>query len=88
MVQKQLTTLADEAGIDTLCLSNDYFTSPPAIYNIEHRTAEGYRVVNDYNHPYYRDEINPHFWPFRALCKYMLQMADPALPFDSDDDRR
>ena len=85
---KQLTTLADEAGIDTLCLSNDYFTSPPAIYNIEHRTAEGYRVVNDYNHPYYRDEINPHFWPFRALCKYMLQMADPALPFDSDDDRR
>lgn len=85
---KQLTALANEARIDTLCLSNDYFTSPPAIYNIEHRTAEGYRVVNDYNHPYYRKEINPNFWPFRALCKYMLQLADPALPFDSDDDRR
>ena len=82
---KQLIALANEAGIDTLCLCNDYFTSPPAIYNIEHRTAVGYRVVNDYNHLYYNDTINPLFWPFRALCKYLLQLAAPALPFDSDD---
>ncbi|MBR1549852.1 MAG: hypothetical protein IJ634_04365 [Bacteroidales bacterium] len=85
---KHLKALADTAGIDTLYLANDFFTSPPAIYNIEHRTAEGYHVVNDYNHPYYSKEINPLFWPFRALCKYLLQLADPTLPFDSDDDKK
>lgn len=84
---KRIAELANEAGIDTLCLDNDYFTSPPAIYNLEHRTRESYHIVNDYNHPYYNKEINPLFWPFRALCKYLLELADPTLPFDSDDER-
>ena len=83
---KRIAELANEAGIDTLCLDNDYFTSPPAIYNLEHRTRESYQIVNDYNHPYYNKEINPLFWPFRALCKYLLELADPTLPFDSDDE--
>lgn len=85
--RKRIVELADEAGVDTLCLDNDYFTSPPAIYNLEHRTTESYQIVNDYNHPYYNEEINPLFWPFRALCKYLLELADPTLPFDSDDER-
>lgn len=84
--RKRIVELANEAGIDTLCLDNEYFTSPPAIYNLEHRTRESYHIVNDYNHPYYNKEINPLFWPFRALCKYLLELADPTLPFDSDDE--
>jgi hypothetical protein len=84
--RKRIVELANEAGIDTLCLDNEYFTSPPAIYNLEHRTRESYQIVNDYNHPYYNKEINPLFWPFRALCKYLLELADPTLPFDSDDE--
>lgn len=82
----RLKTLADEAGMDTLCLVNDYFTSPPAIYNVEHRTVSDYHVVNDYNHPYYSEEINPAFWPYRTFCKYLLSLADPSLPFDCDDE--
>ena len=85
--RNRIVELANEAGIDTLCLENDYFTSPPAIYNLEHRTRESYHIVNDYNHPYYNKEINPLFWPFRALCKYLLELAHPTLPFDSDDER-
>ena len=82
-----LKRLADETGMDSLCLDNDYFISPPAVYNVEHRTSTGYHVVNDYNHPYYNKEINPLFWPFRAFCKYLVGLADPTLPFDSDDTR-
>ena len=82
-----LKRLADEAGMDSLRLDNNYFISPPAVYNVEHRTSTGYHVVNDYNHPYYNEEINPLFWPFRAFCKYLVGLADPTLPFDSDDTR-
>ena len=89
--RNRIVELANEAGIDKLCLENDYFTSPPAIYNLEHRTREGYQIVSDYNHPYYNNyygqENDPLFWPFRALCKYLLELADPTLPFDSDDER-
>lgn len=83
----QLKSLADKAGIDTLHLDNDYFSSPPAIYNVEHRTASSYHIINDYNHPYYSGDINPLFWPYRAFCKYLIHLADPSLPFDSDDKR-
>ncbi|MBQ3982921.1 MAG: hypothetical protein II633_04030 [Bacteroidales bacterium] len=53
---------------------------------MEHRTTESYQIVNDYDHTYYNNEINPLFWPFRALCKYLLELADPTLLFDSDDE--
>ena len=82
---KHLKDLADVAGVDTLHLDNDYFTSPPAIYNVEYRTVNSYHVVNDYSHPYYGCEINPLFWPYREFCKYLIHLADPSLPFDSDD---
>lgn len=83
----RLQDLADVVGIDSLHLDNDYFTSPPAIYHVEHRTTESYHVVNDYNHPYYQHKaINPLFWPYRAFCKYLVSLADPTLPFDSDDE--
>lgn len=84
---EMLKRLADEARMDTLRLDNNYFITPPAIYNVEHRTTTGYHVVNDYNHPYYNKEINPLFWPFRAFCKYLIGLADPTLPFDIDDER-
>ena len=85
---KRLQDLADAAGIDTMHLENDYFTSPPAIYHVEHRTAEAYHVVNDYNHPYYTHQpINPLFWTYRAFCKFLIELADPTLPFDIDDER-
>ena len=84
---QRLNTLADVAGMDTLSPDNDFFTSPPAIYNVEHRTATSYHVVNDYNHPYYTDTpINSQFWPYRAFCKFLIELADPMLPFDSDDE--
>ena len=88
---QQLLKLADEAGIDKRSIDNDYFSSPPAIYHVEHRTATAYHAVNDYNHPYYHDyydkDISLHFWPYRAFCKYLINLADPSLPFDSDDIR-
>lgn len=64
--------------IDNRRVSGDKF--------LEHRTTERYQIVNDYNHPFYNKEINPLFWPFRALCKYLLELADPTLLFDSDDE--
>ncbi|MBP5545781.1 MAG: hypothetical protein J6X59_00670, partial [Bacteroidales bacterium] len=85
---KRLQDLADAVGIDTMHLENDYFTSPPAIYHVEHRTAEAYHAVNDYNHPYYTHQpINPLFWTYRAFCKFLIELADPTLPFDSDDEQ-
>lgn len=84
---QRLLALADTAGLDTVRLPNDFFTSPPAIYNVEHRTHSGYRVLNDYNHPYYTENIDPRFWFYRAFCKYLLSLADKELPFDVDDER-
>lgn len=85
---QRLQELAAEAGMDTLVLENDFFTSPPAIYHVEHRSPTGYRVLNDYNHPYYSDSIDPRFWPYRAFCKYLIELADKELPFDVDDKKR
>ncbi len=85
---QRLQDLADAVGIDTLHLENDYFISPPAIYHVEHRTAEAYHVVNDYNHPYYTHHpINPLFWTYRAFCRFLIELADPTIPFDSDDEQ-
>lgn len=85
-----LQSLGNEAAIDSLQLPNDFFHSPPAIYNLEHRTATAYHVLNDYNHPYYEKDCaaaRPQFWKFRILCKYLLYLADPELPFDCDDEK-
>lgn len=82
---KQFLELANAAGIDTLYLDNNFFTSPPTIYNLEHRTTTGYSLVNDYDHLYYKEETSPLFQSFMTLCKYLLFLADPTLKFDIDD---
>ena len=45
------------------------------------------RILEILTHPYYNnDPISPQFWPYRAFCKFLIELADPALPFDSDDE--